>query len=297
LKSSRPSDTAKLIARSILLASREPTLRALVAGGEADILRRILNSGESRDRLLPFLELGAARWTFRRVEDLLLPGIIAHYLVRKREIEAAVEHAVANGCQQVVVLGAGYDTLSWRLHKKHPAVRFIELDHPATQQVKREALPGATNLSFHPIDLVSDLPSAVLDSTVSGETPKTAFVLEGLLMYLSQERVADLMKDLIDGSSAESTIIFTFMECDENGSIGFRGGNRLIDHWLQARGEPFRWGVPREELAAFLTMQSMKLVDLIDHEVLRRRHLSSREMDHLPLAEGELIGIATPLAV
>jgi O-methyltransferase involved in polyketide biosynthesis len=89
-------------------------------------------------------------WTralLRAGEQLVLPGIIAHYLSRKRWLEARVSAAFFAGFEQVVVLGAGFDTLACRLHSAHPTVRFFELDHPATQQPKAAALKVASALA------------------------------------------------------------------------------------------------------------------------------------------------------
>lgn len=131
MRDDRPSDTAILVARSIMLAAQEDGLRKLVAEGEVKILRRILGEGG-----------GWFGWALRRVlvrrlfflvMNLMVPGIVAHYLVRKRRIEAAVRKALAAGASRVVVLGAGFDTLAWRLHEEFPGVEFLEIDHPATQ--------------------------------------------------------------------------------------------------------------------------------------------------------------------
>ncbi len=158
------------------------------------------------------------------MERLLLPGIITHYLVRKREIELSVEKAITEGCKQVVILGAGYDTLARRLHRKHPEVRFIEMDHPATQKMKRQALGEAENLYYRAIDLDTELPSSVLkEKEFQSEDRPTVFVLEGLTMYFRAERVTELFNDISNPDLDTRNIIFTLMEKDEDGSITFRG--------------------------------------------------------------------------
>lgn len=262
---------------------------------EPAILTRILTAGGTGDRVLPLLRLAPARWCLLRLERLLLPGIITHYLARKRQIEAHVERSIRAGCERVVVLGAGYDTLCWRLHGKHPGVRFIELDHPATQQVKREALGSSAGLRLQPIDLASELPATALGRIESERDCATTFVIEGLTMYLPPQRVASLMRDVANCAGPAGSIVFTFMERDARGSIGFRGQNPLVARWLKARSEPFLWGIEREELPGFLRSNGLELAGITDHDQLRREHLLPRGIDQLPLAEGELIATATPL--
>src|SRR4051794_31802357 len=95
---------------------------------------------------------GAQRWLTRMpalaraIERATVPGLCLHFMLRKRWIEHAVRSALARGARRVVVIGAGYDTLALRLAREFPALRFTEVDHPATQAVKRAALAASPNL-------------------------------------------------------------------------------------------------------------------------------------------------------
>lgn len=62
--------------------------------------------------------------------------------VRHRVAEDALARHVERGTRQVVVLGAGLDTFAYRNPFADLGVRVFEVDHPATQQWKREALAG-----------------------------------------------------------------------------------------------------------------------------------------------------------
>lgn len=180
----KSSDTAILIARSILLSSREPTLSKLVATGEEEALRCIAAAhveggwfafAEKRPRVRKLLLVA---------ERFLLGGIFAHYLARKRWIERELREAIAEGIRQVIVVGAGYDALAWRLHREFPRVSFVEIDHPATQVRKLAAMGMPANLHLLPADLSRDLPSHVLSrsgSFVPGEA--SVVIAEGLTMY------------------------------------------------------------------------------------------------------------------
>lgn len=155
MRSDSPSDTSLLVARCILLASKDPHLCHLLAPGEAEMLTRILGNAGPTGWMDFVLENPWARRALFRVERAMVPGIIAHYLARKRWIERRVREALARGVRQVVLLGAGMDTLAARLHPEFPAVLFLELDHPATQAVKQSALDPVPNLQFQPVDLAT----------------------------------------------------------------------------------------------------------------------------------------------
>src|SRR5690242_11495962 len=65
----------------------------------------------------------------------------AFIAARHRFAEDALAAAVGRGVRQVVVLGAGLDTIGYR--NRREGVRVIEVDHPATQEWKRQRLLSA----------------------------------------------------------------------------------------------------------------------------------------------------------
>lgn len=289
MRSTRPSDTARLIALCTLLASRDDQLKQLVPEDAPRLLEKILDTDGRQDWIRPLTRFGVTRWLLFRMERFLLKGIIAHYLVRKRQIESLVEDSILNGCKRMVIVGAGFDLLAFRLARKYPDVAFEELDHPATQQVKAGALEDLPNLSFSPIDLVGQLPSEVLRSGgEAGQVPST-IVMEGLLMYFKEGRVSEVLKDAAKIAGPTGRVIFTFMERDESGSIGFRGESSLIGRWLNARSEPFLWGISRDELPGILVPADLGVIELFDHDDLRREQLAPLDLQRVQLARGELV--------
>ncbi len=285
-----PSDTAILIARSVLLASKDPFLQRLVAYQEPETLKRILKCGWF-DRATDFR---IVRQFLFGIERLLVPGIIAHYLVRKRRIELAVREAIAAGVSQVVVLGAGFDTLAWRLHTGFPQVSFWEIDHAATQTVKLQSIAAGPNIHFLPLDLATESLATRLRTcpAFSADRP-SIFVAEGLTMYLSAERVGALMRDI---AGLAGNLVFTFMERDACGSIGFRGENPFVARWLRWRSEPFLWGISRQDLIPFLADAGLGHSVVSDHEVLRESILVPLDLREIPLARGECVCICSPVS-
>jgi len=64
--------------------------------------------------------------------------------LRTRFIDDALRRFVASGGRQVVLLGAGLDARPWRLREELPQdVRWLAVDHPATQAATRKALAAA----------------------------------------------------------------------------------------------------------------------------------------------------------
>jgi methyltransferase (TIGR00027 family) len=62
---------------------------------------------------------------------------------RSRIAEDALSSAVERGIRQIVILGAGFDTFALRNPHGARQIRIFELDHPATQALKRQRLAEA----------------------------------------------------------------------------------------------------------------------------------------------------------
>lgn len=290
----RDSDTALLIARSLAFSSGDPELRDLVPCDAAELAWAAIHAHPRRIvRLHRWLCRPGLRWILRGAEAAVLPGIQLHYLVRKRFIEDAASTAIAGGARQVVVVGAGLDALGVRLSRRPERPVCIEVDHPATQSVKRDALAALAaptgDLRLVAADLAGETLAAALARGRYDPGARTFFVAEGLSMYLQEGGVERLLAACADHAPSGSCFAWTFMEPDEDGRLGFRRSRRgLVDAWLRARGEPFTWGIGRERLAAFVGSVGLEIVDVADDVELRARYLS-RDRRDAALAAGEVL--------
>ena len=262
MRADRPSSTAALIAAATVFLSRDARLAHFVPHGAADLCARCLT---------PLQRLATrARRLCWAAERATIPGLMLHFMLRKQWIEQAVRGAIARGCRRIVVIGAGYDTLGARLAPVFPAVRFTEIDHPATQAVKRAAVPARPNLEFVAADLARmPLPRA---------SEPALYIAEGLLMYLSAAEVDALFAAIND------EIVFTVMEPLPGGRIAFHNATRLERALLALWKEPFTWALAREALGDFLAARGLRLREYAD---LAQAH------PELGLARGELVVHAT----
>jgi len=71
-------------------------------------------------------------------------------------------------------------------------------------------------------------------------------------MYLPAAVVSSLVMTLRNLSAPASQVVFTFMERQRDGQIRFRSQSKLVDFWLHKRGEPFLWGITRDDLVDFV---------------------------------------------
>ena len=194
------------------------------------------------------------------VERASVPGLFRHFAMRKRLLDTLAQDALRAGCRQLVLLGAGLDTLAWRMAAQ---CACFELDHPATQSAKRRVYEAglADRLPvLIPADLLSDsVNDALCAKAAFDPRAPTLFVAEGLLMYLPPERVSALLRESAMCAGPGSRLVFTFLEARANRPPGFKVARSNVNRWLRRRGEPFTWALAREDAADFVARHGWQL--------------------------------------
>lgn len=294
MRENRPSATAYLIARSTLAVARHPVLGQFVPRRSTELSERCVRPRSWGARWLNAVgDSRLVRPLAGVLERLTIPGIKLHYALRKRCLEETARAALGDGLRQVVILGAGFDTLALRLHDVSPETKFFEVDHPATQRAKIRALgdeAAGRNLRFISLDLArGTLEGALLASADYDPEADTLFVAEGLLMYLALAEVDLVLNFVRRHSGRASRLAFTFMETQTGGRVGFRQSSWLVSAWLRLRRESFRWGLPRAQAREFLAARGLAVREIITSETLRARYLTAEGLRHQRLADGECI--------
>lgn len=295
-----PSSTALYITKKLVFASKEPGIGSLIPDLTVEMSRRFVRHAiPGGERQLKAYERPWVRALVRLVEKITVPGMTLHYVVRKLALEEVARNSIAEGYSQVVVLGAGFDTLTRRLggDSSLDHVTLIEMDHPATQRVKLDVLRLYGLLlkrtAYLPLEIgKEDLAAALVGSAFFSPRARPLFIAEGLLMYLEPATVKAVFDSIRAAVEADVRVAFTFMEPQGQGRIAFRGQSRIVDLWLRWRDEPFRWGIRREELGSFLAEQGFDLEEMLDAEAFRRTYLTSDGLAHLDLADGDHLCVA-----
>lgn len=134
-----------------------------------------------------------------------------HVVIRTRFYDDHLLASCAKGRRQVVLLAAGLDTRAFRL--PWPAgVRLYELDLPEVLAFKDQVLteqgarPACDRVAL-PVDLREDWPARLVDAGFRTDEP-TAWLAEGLLVYLSADEAARLLTSVGTLSAPGSTISF-----------------------------------------------------------------------------------------
>jgi methyltransferase (TIGR00027 family) len=281
MKPGKPSNTALVVAAGLQLAHRHAALPADTLRFNEKILRA------TYPRLSRLLRKDWFARLCKLLERATLPGICLHFALRKQILRRHAQDAIAAGCTQVIVLGAGLDTLCLELKAAQPALRCIEIDHPATQAAKRAA-SAKQDIVFIAADLARQQLAPLLRThpAFRADAP-TLFIAEGLLMYMPLDAVRSLFAQLAT-AAPHSRVAFTWFEPLADGRPGFRRPSRLIDSWLRWRGEPFLSCMARSELTRFLSDGGFVLDDLATSSALA----DASRVKERPI-EGEYIALAS----
>ncbi len=209
----------------------------------------------------------------------------AHLVARSRYAEDQLAHAVTRGVRQYVLLGAGLDTFAHR--NPHPDLRVFEVDHPATQQWKRDllaatSLPAPASLTYAPVDFETESLPQQLQLVGHDSTAPTVFAWLGVVPYLTREAFRATVA-FIAAQPPGSGLIFDYGQ--PRAALPFF--EQLAHDSLAARvalaGEPFRlFMTPREaaaELAAFYDLEDLGAPEInalyFDHRPDKLRLLGS----------------------
>jgi methyltransferase (TIGR00027 family) len=199
-----------------------------------------------------------------RIDDIN-PGGRAWVVVRTKLIDDALRAALARGLDQVLLLGAGFDSRAHRIDGVD-AVDVFEVDHPATQTVKRERVKASLggepgNVSYVPVDFDSQDPASELDAAGFRTGVRTFFLLEGVTSYLTEDAVDETVRFVGSAGGAGSEFAFTYLHRGIlDGSFRAPGRDEAIER-VASVGEPWRFGFDPDELPDYLAARGLELID------------------------------------
>jgi methyltransferase (TIGR00027 family) len=180
------------------------------------------------------------------VRVLGLHSSFPYLAARTLFFDSFVGDALDAGVRQVAVVAAGYDSRAWRLAR--PGVTYYEIDRPATQEDKRARAPAGGGPVYVPADVTDPGLGGALAAAGHRPDEPTAFVAEGLIIYLAREDAAALLARLAGVAAPGSRLA---VSC-ETGFRHQRFNRRVARRYYRRRGEPMRFRLPRDEAAAFL---------------------------------------------
>lgn len=261
--------------QGLLFTAREPEFQHLVSKRNYDIGKAILNSSAQGRKKLKQLDSKFSRLVLKTMEKLLLPNIGAHYVLRKAYIESNVRKAIEQGATQIINLGAGFDTLLYRLAEENSNLNCIEIDHPATHKIKKAALCTQSmklnNLHFLPVDFThQSLEEELASAAFFSQQQPTVCILEGVLMYLTPRQIYSLFASLNTLLLPPIHLVFTAVEPPAKHPESY---GPLLKLYLRLKGEPLNWLCQEQHLQTFMDASAFALQETANSDQFRERFI------------------------
>ena len=245
---------------------------------------------------------GAIRWMMQfaslrdfmvKRTDALAKGVYGVQICRTRYIDDALRSATSKGINQVVILGAGYDTRAYRLPELQNA-KVFEVDLPVVQADKKKKLqrylsqlPG--NVTYIPIDFDTQTLETVFSETNFDGQVSTVYIWEGVTQYLSEEAVRQTFS-FVGKSTPGSLIMFTYVL---KSIIERRSDIPDANHIMEVIAElsPWIFGLEPSSISDFLRPFHLTMVADVGNQDYQEKYLKpmGRELD---VFEGERIAQA-----
>ncbi len=218
---------------------------------------------------------------FRRIFSRFMApkGIYEYTTARTRYIDSVFRQVLADGFEQVLIFGAGFDTRALRFEAEAGRTRIFELDVPTTQQAKirqykKRGLPTPANLEFVPVDFDRESLPTVLAEAGFRCGAKSFFLLEGLLMYLQQESVDETFRVIAELSGRDSIVAFDYIRMSAiRRPESCYGGTELF-RAVEKVGETYSFGIEDGELELFLRKYGLSLSEKLRAMDLEQRYFT-----------------------
>lgn len=202
------------------------------------------------------------------------PGLWANMTCRKRYIADTIAEAL-DDVDAVVILGAGFDTLAYRLARK-TRVPIFEVDQRVNVERKTAAvrrvlggLPSSVRLV--PLDFEREDVLTTLTGQGYRADYRTFFVWEAVTQYLTADAVHATLESLRPAAPG-SRLVFSYVRRDFIDGVNLYGAQRLYRRFRQRR-QLWRFGLQPEEVAAFLDGHGWRLLEQLGPEQIVQRYV------------------------
>jgi methyltransferase (TIGR00027 family) len=221
-----------------------------------------------------------------RVANRMAPGAYASELIRVKFIDEITLREADAGLDELVLLGAGFDSRPYRLADRLQGVRVFEVDHPASQATKRSRLgrllgqePGG--VCFVPVDLARQELAFELARAGHDERAATLFIWSGVAAYLPEQAVMAVLSWVGAHPSPLTSIVFDAIWASVLSGQSSPYGTRELLRYAAGIGEPMRWGMPDGQVDQMLARVGLRAERIPSEDALA---------GYVTRADGSLLG-------
>lgn len=269
------SRSAMMNATSIAIMNRDPACAAILDDPFAEWFATAI-SDEAHRVITGLEDPQACRDLIAQIEaENAQPGISTHHLYRKPWVTGQVREALTAGATQIVILGAGLDTLSIRLEDEIGARPVFEIDTPEVITYRRSCITAhrelPENVRLVPVDFEREHLAARLAAEGYDPALKTVFLAEGVIEWLAEDAVRELFAFVRERSAVGSRFIFSFMPPTAHSD----GALSHIREDNARSGEVWKFALRPEALKDFVSGEGLRLLAFADPAAFERGRAQS----------------------
>jgi methyltransferase (TIGR00027 family) len=219
-----------------------------------------------------FIKTGYAEWRG--------PGVNGFLVARDRYIDDVLQTFVQEGLQQLVILGAGYDSRLYRFDLQGKMKTF-EVDHPATQAdklTKLQTIFGKVpeHVTYVPVDFnTQSLETRLLECGYDPQR-KTFFIWQGVTMYLTCEAVDSTLSFVVNHSGPGSAIVFDYIYRSVLEGVQKHSEVGGMRHYRFMTGEGMTFGIPEGTVETFLKERGFRHVKDVNVHDLKAAYFTGK---------------------
>jgi methyltransferase (TIGR00027 family) len=225
--------------------------------------------------LIQLCRIGFVRKLLLDLMDRVVPGTRGGILCRKRYVTEKLNDALEAGFQSIVVLGAGFDTLAYRVSGL-ASRQVYEVDLQQIIQSKREAIQRIFGrvpvyIQLVPVDFNSQDLEVELQQAGYSQVQPAFFIWEGVTQYISEKAVRRIF-EFLKKAPPGSQLVFTYIRQD------FIDGEQLYGlktmyHQTRVAKQLWQFGLDPSAIGAFLRHYGWEELEQVGSAEYQQRYL------------------------
>lgn len=228
--------------------------------------------------------IARSRWLSRLLLgffDKRAPGAVEFLTIRPRLVDELATELVAQGLEQIVILGAGFDTMSLRIREQLGSVTIYEVDHPATQAAKHKTiarLGTPAQVRFVAVDFEQDDFAEKLREAGFDAARRTLLSWLGVTYYLTASAMARTLTQIATLSRTDTKFVFDYLLGDvvDGTSPNQEALNKA--RFVARLGEAWLFGLQPENVASYLAPFGFQVTHNYTPEELQAKYCPQRKL-------------------
>lgn len=208
------------------------------------------------------------------------------YIIGRTKVIDNVFNKFSKEMDQVLILGAGFDSRGIRFKNTLSDAVIFELDSAQTQQLKIKKINNQKvmvpkNLKMIPVDFEIESFSEVLNKNNFKNNQSSLVLLEGLTMFLDPTSIDNLFKEISNYCGKDSIIVFDYLY--DSVLNDETGHGEEVTKTVSSLGEEYKFGIQKGRVEKFASQYGFELLDEFNADRLQNEFFSKKSDNNKPI--------------